>query len=184
VGRLRVGKQSRSKVRVGAPDPSLTGVSGMAAVTELCERLDVVGALDGAVGPIKQRARGHSAGQLLVGLAAAQLAGEDFLVGLDRHRADAAGPRPRTGHPSRRPTHSAPATRPPPAHRNPDPAPRPPSSVLTRPYRPRTPRNPAHPRRHSGPWPAPNRTTPERKTPKDQHLKSQIDSSCYSPIRV
>jgi hypothetical protein len=28
----------------------------------LCEQLDVVGALDGAVGPIKQRARGHSAG--------------------------------------------------------------------------------------------------------------------------
>jgi hypothetical protein len=63
----------------------------MAVVTELCEQLDVVGALDAAVGSIKQRARGHSAGQLLVGLAAAQLAGEDHLVGLDRHRADAAG---------------------------------------------------------------------------------------------
>jgi hypothetical protein len=47
----------------------------MVAVTELCEQLDVVGALDTAVGPIKQRARGYSAGQLLVGLAAAQLAG-------------------------------------------------------------------------------------------------------------
>jgi Transposase DDE domain group 1 len=91
VGRLRVGKRSRSKVRVGAPDPSLTGVSGMVAVTELCEQLDVVGALDAAVGSIKQRARGYSAGQLLVGLAAAQLAGEDHLVGLDRHRADVAG---------------------------------------------------------------------------------------------
>lgn len=43
-------------MRVGAPDPSLTGVLGMAAVTELCERLDVVGALDAAVGPIKARA--------------------------------------------------------------------------------------------------------------------------------
>jgi len=31
------------------------------------------------------------AGELLVGLAAAQLAGEEFLVGLDRQRADAAG---------------------------------------------------------------------------------------------
>jgi hypothetical protein len=50
-----------------------------------------VGALDGAVGPIKQRAVGHSAGQLLVGLAAAQLAGQGHLVGLDRHRADVAG---------------------------------------------------------------------------------------------
>jgi hypothetical protein len=63
----------------------------MASVTELCEQLDVVGALDTAVGPIKQRARGHSAGGLLVGLATAQLAGEDHLVGLDRQREDAAG---------------------------------------------------------------------------------------------
>jgi hypothetical protein len=86
-----VGKRPGLKVGIGAPDPSLTGVSGMAAVTELCERLDVVGALDGAVGPIKRRARGYSAGQLLVGLAAVQLVGEDPLVGLDRHRADAAG---------------------------------------------------------------------------------------------
>ncbi|HZA18496.1 MAG TPA: IS1380 family transposase [Pseudonocardiaceae bacterium] len=91
MGRLRVGKRPRSKLWIGAPDPSLTGVSGMAAITELCEQLDVGGALDAAVGSIKQRARGHSAGQLLVGLAAAQLAGEDHLVGLDRHRADAAG---------------------------------------------------------------------------------------------
>jgi hypothetical protein len=63
----------------------------MAAVTELVERLDVVAAVDAAVGPIKTRDRGHGAGQLLVGIAAAQLAGEDFLVGLDRQRADAAG---------------------------------------------------------------------------------------------
>jgi hypothetical protein len=34
---------------------------------------------------------GCGAGQLLVGMAAAQLAGEDFLVGLDRQRADGAG---------------------------------------------------------------------------------------------
>ena len=63
----------------------------MAAVTELVERLDVIGRLDAAIGPIKQRRRGHTGGQLLVGLAAAQLAGEDFLVGLDRQRADQAG---------------------------------------------------------------------------------------------
>lgn len=78
-------------VRVGAPDPGLTSVSGMAAVTELVERLGVVEALDAAVGPIKQRDRGFGAGELLVGLAAAQFAGEDFLVGLDRQRADVAG---------------------------------------------------------------------------------------------
>jgi hypothetical protein len=88
VGSLRGG---RLRVRVGAPDPSLTSVSGMAAVTELVERLGVVEALDGAVGPIKQRDRGFGAGELLVGLAAVQVAGEDFLVGVDRHRGDVAG---------------------------------------------------------------------------------------------
>lgn len=78
-------------VRVGAPDPSLTAVSGMAAISELTDRLGVIESLDAAVGPIKQRNRGCGAGELLVGLAAAQLAGEEFLVGLDRHRADVAG---------------------------------------------------------------------------------------------
>jgi hypothetical protein len=63
----------------------------MVAVTELVTRLQLIARLDERVGPIKARARGHTAGQLLVGLAAAQLAGEDFLVGLDRQRADAAG---------------------------------------------------------------------------------------------
>jgi len=63
----------------------------MAAVTELVDRLGVVAAVDAAVGRIKTRDRGHGAGQLLVGVAAAQLAGEDFWVGLDRQRADAAG---------------------------------------------------------------------------------------------
>ena len=63
----------------------------MLAVTELVDRLDVIGRLDAAIGPIKQCRRGHTGGQLLVGIAAAQLAGEDFLVGLDRQRADTAG---------------------------------------------------------------------------------------------
>ena len=57
----------------------------MVAVTELVDRLNMIRLLDAAIGPIKVRDRGHSGGQLLVGLAAAQLAGEDFLVGLDRH---------------------------------------------------------------------------------------------------
>jgi hypothetical protein len=48
-------------------------------------------AVDAVVEPIKQRDRGFGAGELLVGLAAAELSGEDFLVGLDRQRADAAG---------------------------------------------------------------------------------------------
>ena len=43
------------------------------------------------MGPVKQRKRGFTGGQMLTGMAAAQLAGEDFLVGLDRLRADEAG---------------------------------------------------------------------------------------------
>jgi hypothetical protein len=78
-------------VRVGAPDAALTPNAGLAAVTGLCDRLGVIGALDAAVGPIKRRDRGLGAGELLTGIAAAQLAGEDFLTGLDRQRADAAG---------------------------------------------------------------------------------------------
>jgi Transposase DDE domain group 1 len=77
-------------VRIGAPDRSLTANAGLAAVSELCSRLGVIEAIDAAAGPIKQRDRGFGGGELLAGIAAAQLAGEDFLVGLDRQRADAA----------------------------------------------------------------------------------------------
>jgi hypothetical protein len=90
VSRIR-GKRGRGQVRVGAPDAALTPNAGLAAVTELCGRLGVIEALDAAVGPIKQRDRGFGAGELLTGIAAAQLAGEDFLTGLDRQRADVAG---------------------------------------------------------------------------------------------
>jgi hypothetical protein len=93
VSRIRGGRESRLPVRVGAPDASLTASAGLAAVTELCGRLGVIGALDAAIGPVKQRDRGFGAGELLAGIAAAQLAGEDFLTGLDRQRADAAGQR-------------------------------------------------------------------------------------------
>jgi len=91
VGRVREIRRLRRRVRVGAPDPSLTRYSGMAAVTELVDRLAMIRLLDAAIGPIKSRDRGFTAGQVLVGLAYAQLVGEDFLVGLDRYRADAAG---------------------------------------------------------------------------------------------
>jgi hypothetical protein len=84
-------RRLRRLVGIGAPDPSLTAVSGMVAVTELVNRLGMIRLLDAAIGPIKARDRGFSGGQLLVGMAAAQLAGEDFLVGLDRLRADVAG---------------------------------------------------------------------------------------------
>ena len=89
--RIRSGAGNRQQPRIGAPDPALTPNAGMAAVSELCDRLGVIGALDAAVGPVKQRDRGFGAGELLTGIAAAQLAGEDFLTGLDRQRADAAG---------------------------------------------------------------------------------------------
>jgi Transposase DDE domain group 1 len=91
VNRIRRGKRGRRQVAVGVPDRALTPNAGLAAVTGLCDRLGVIGALDAAVGPVKQRDRGFGAGQLLTGIAAAQLAGEDFLTGLDRQRADAAG---------------------------------------------------------------------------------------------
>ena len=90
--RIRSGAgRSRQRPRIGAPDPALTPNAGLAAITELCDRLGVIAALDAAVGPVKQRERGFGAGELLAGIAAAQLAGEDFLTGLDRQRADAAG---------------------------------------------------------------------------------------------
>jgi hypothetical protein len=91
VRRVRKRRARRARVQVGAPDESLTRFSGLIAVTELVERLDVIGRLDAAIGSLKQRRRGHTAGEVLVGIAAAQLAGEDFLVGLDRQRADCVG---------------------------------------------------------------------------------------------
>ena len=92
MNRIRSGAgRSRQQPRIGAPDRSLTPNAGLAVITELCGRLGVISALDTAVGPIKQRERGFGAGELLTGIAAAQLAGEDFLTGLDRQRADAAG---------------------------------------------------------------------------------------------
>ena len=60
-------------------------------MAELVDRLNMIKLLDAAIGPIKARDRGFSGGELLVGMAAAHLAGEDFLVGLDRQRGDVAG---------------------------------------------------------------------------------------------
>jgi hypothetical protein len=79
------------RVRVGTPDASLTPVSGVVAVAELVGRLGVIAALDDAVGAIKQRDRGLSAGELMVSLAQAQMLGGDFLTCLDRRRTDVAG---------------------------------------------------------------------------------------------
>ena len=79
------------RVRVGVPDGRLTPADGIEAVREADRVLGITTALDAGIGPIKERDRGLSGGQLLVSMASAQLAGEDFLVGLDRRRADVAG---------------------------------------------------------------------------------------------
>lgn len=81
-------KHGRRRVRIGAPDQTLTGLAGLAAVDELVLRLGMVPAFDAGVGPIKQRDRGLTGGQLLVGMASGQLAGQDCLAGLDRIRDD------------------------------------------------------------------------------------------------
>ena len=80
-----------------ASDRSLTPVAGMAAVTELAERLDVVAAVDTAVGPIKHRDLGHTAGQLLARIAATQLAGEEPSV--QRHSGTWSGTGPASSPP-------------------------------------------------------------------------------------
>ncbi|MGH3773361.1 MAG: hypothetical protein ACRDRW_18530 [Pseudonocardiaceae bacterium] len=74
-----------------APDPSLTPASGMVVACELADRLGMIKLLDAPIGRVKTRGRGFTGGALLVGLVTAQLAGEDFLVRLDRQRADVAG---------------------------------------------------------------------------------------------
>jgi hypothetical protein len=69
VKRIRSGAgRSRQQPRIGAPDPALTPNAGLAVIAELCGRLGVIGALDAAVGPIKQRDRGFGAGELLCGI--------------------------------------------------------------------------------------------------------------------
>jgi hypothetical protein len=75
-------------VRIGALDASLTGNAGTVVLAELIDRLGVTTALDAAIGPIKVRDRGASAGETLIALAQAQLLGHDHLVGMDRCRAD------------------------------------------------------------------------------------------------
>jgi hypothetical protein len=68
----------------------LTAISGVVAVAEFVGKLDVVGLFDRGIGSIKSRARGASAGELLVALAQSQLLGGDGLVALDRQRQDVA----------------------------------------------------------------------------------------------
>jgi hypothetical protein len=69
----------------------LTPNAGLAAVSELIDRLGVITALDAEIGSVKQRDRGISGAEVLVSLASCQLTGGDHLVSLDRLRADTAG---------------------------------------------------------------------------------------------
>ena len=119
MGRVREIRRLRGRVRwarrtVG--DPVLG--RQVAAVTELVDRLNMIKLLGAAIGPIKTRDRG-GAGRRAAGRGrlTAQLAGEEFLVGLDRYRADAAGQvlaavpgsvprRPRPGSPASSPRRS------------------------------------------------------------------------------
>ncbi len=78
-----------SRVVVRADDPSLTGTAGMVCVAEAVRALGLVEAIDGFVGPLKQRNRGLSAGEFVVSLAECLLAGGDFFADLDRARTDA-----------------------------------------------------------------------------------------------
>ncbi|WP_164520515.1 IS1380 family transposase [Specibacter cremeus] len=88
----RARKRARARrVRIGAPDDRLTPAAGVEALREVDRVLGITAALDAGIGPVKDRARGLTGGELVLSMASAQLAGEDFLVGLDRRRADAAG---------------------------------------------------------------------------------------------
>lgn len=79
------------RVRVGAVDARLSPAAGIEAIRELEAVLGITAALDAGIGPVKERERGLTGGQLVVSMACAQLTGQDFLVGLDRRRADTAG---------------------------------------------------------------------------------------------
>ena len=87
--RERSAKRCARRVGIGTPDLTLTGLAGLAAVDELIGRLGIVEVLNRGVGPIKARDRGLTGGQLLMGMATAQLVGQDCLDGMDRVRADA-----------------------------------------------------------------------------------------------
>jgi hypothetical protein len=88
------------RIEVVADDATLTPFGGSAVLGELVRRLELIPALDraietaptvGGLRPVKQRARGCSAGQLLVAVAESQLCGGDSMLDLERLRADQAG---------------------------------------------------------------------------------------------
>ena len=84
------------RLLIRADDPSLTGHSGLAISGELARELRLVELVDaelGAVrraGPVKQRRRGLSPGQLACAIAECQLAGAECFDDIERVRADRA----------------------------------------------------------------------------------------------
>lgn len=88
----RQAKRRRARrVRIGTPDTRLTPAAGVETVRELDRILGISTALTDAVDSVKERARGLTSGEVLISMASAQLAGTDFMVGLDRRREDIAG---------------------------------------------------------------------------------------------
>lgn len=71
-----------------SPGPPAVGIE---ALREADRVLGLKNSLEAGIGTVKQRNRGLTGGELLLSMASAQLAGEDFFVGLDRRRRDVAG---------------------------------------------------------------------------------------------
>jgi len=79
-------RHPRARVMVRADDPSLTPSAGLVLVAEVVRALGAVEVIDEAVGSIKVRDRGLSAGEFVVALAESVLAGAEFFSDLDPQR--------------------------------------------------------------------------------------------------
>lgn len=56
--RKRKSQQLKRRVRIGAPNPTVTGLAGLVTVEELTARLGLFNELDRGIGQIKERDRG------------------------------------------------------------------------------------------------------------------------------
>lgn len=90
---MRILRRCRRRVALGAADGSLTPRAGLHLLAELDRVLGLAARLDAHIGPTTTRARGLSAGRLVVSMAETMLAGGDFMVDLDHQRHDVAGRR-------------------------------------------------------------------------------------------
>jgi hypothetical protein len=76
-------RRSAHRVTLGVADPNLAPRAGLRLVTELDRILGITATLDRHVGPTTAKARGLTAGELVVSMAETMLAGGDFMVDLD-----------------------------------------------------------------------------------------------------